>query len=110
MARQAAVSREEHVDPIRCPQCGGGIITREMWGWVNPATGRYVSRFIGFRFDTLFLSAFMVTIGVIYALFYLVAAPAYLIWRLITHRRYTVRRDEYICELCDHHWSVDKAG
>lgn len=96
------------MERIRCPQCGGGIITREMWGWVHPATGRYVSRFIGFRFDTLFLSAFMFGLGVLYAAFYLVAVPVYLVWRLFTHRKYTVRRNEYICEECNHHWSVDR--
>ena len=63
-----------------------------MWGWVNPATGKYVSRFIGFRFDTLFLSLFMFGMGVLYAAFYVVAVPGYLVWRLFTHRRYTVRR------------------
>ena len=97
------------VERIQCPQCGGGIITREMWGWVHPVTGKYVSRFIGFRFDTLFLSSFMFVMGVLYAAFYLVAVPVYLLWRLITHRKYTVRRNEYICEECNHHWSVDKA-
>ena len=66
------------MDPIRCPQCGGGIITREMWGWVNPATGKYVTRFIGFRFDTLFLSLFMFGMGILYAVFYLLAVPGYL--------------------------------
>jgi len=25
----------------------------------------------------------------------------------LTHRRYTVRRNEYICEECNHHWNVD---
>ena len=96
------------MERIRCPQCGGGIITREMWGWVNPATGKYVSRFVGFRFDTLFLSAFMFGLGVLYAAFYLVAVPVYLFWRLFAHRKYTVRRNEYICEECNHHWSVDR--
>lgn len=97
------------MDRIRCPQCGGGIITREMWGWVSPATGKYVSRFIGFRFDTLFLSLFMFGMGVLYAAFYVVAVPVYLAWRLFTYRRYTARRSEYICEECNHHWSVDQA-
>ena len=96
------------MERIRCPQCGGGIITREMWGWVNPDTGKYVSRFIGFRFDTLFLSLVMVGVGVLYAAFYVVAVPGYLLWRLFTHRKYTVRRTEYICEECDHHWTVDQ--
>jgi hypothetical protein len=97
------------VDAIRCPNCGGGVITREMFGWVNPATGKYVSRFLGFRFDTLFLSLVMVCIGVLYVAWYLVAIPVYLVWRLFTRRRYTVRRNEYICEECNHHWSVDQA-
>ena len=100
---------EEPVERIRFPQCGGGIITREMWGWVNPATGKYVSRFIGFRFDTLFLSLFMFGMGLLYAAFYLVAVPVYLVWRLFTRRKYTLRRNEYICEECSHHWSVDRA-
>ena len=99
----------EPVERIRCPHCGGGINTREMWGWVNPATGKYVSRFIGFRFDTLFLSLFMFGMGLLYAAFYLVAVPVYLVWRLFTRRWYTVRRNEYICEECSHHWSVDRA-
>ena len=55
-----------------------------MWGWVNPATGKYVTRFIGFRFDTLFLSLAMFGAGVLYAAFYIVAVPAYLLWRLFT--------------------------
>lgn len=97
------------MDSMRCPQCGGGIITREMFGWVNPATGRYVTRFIGFRFDTLFLSLAMFGIGVLYAAFYAVAGPFYLVWRLCTFRKYTVRRNEYICEECNHHWTVDGA-
>ena len=92
---------------LQCPQCGGGIITREMYGWVNPTTGSYVSRFLGFRFDTLFLSLWMFAIGVLYAAYYAVAIPIYLVWRLFTRRRYSVRRSEYICELCNHHWSVD---
>jgi len=99
---------EKPVDPIRCPQCGGGIITREMWGWVNPATGKYVTRFIGFRFDTLFLSLFMFGMGILYAVFYLVAVPGYLVWRLLSRRRFSVRRTEYICEECNHHWTVDR--
>ncbi len=97
------------MDPMRCPQCGGGIITREMFGWVNPATGKYVTRFIGFRFDTLLLSLAMAGLGVLYAAFYVVAVPVYLFWRLFTHRKYTVRRNEYICEECNHHWTVDLA-
>lgn len=97
------------MERIRCPQCGGGIITREMWGWVNPATGKYVSRFIGFRFDTLFLSLAMFGFGILYTAFYLIAVPIYLVWRLFTYRKYTVRRTEYICEECDHHWTVDQA-
>ncbi len=96
------------MDPIRCPNCGGGVITREMFGWVNPDTGKYVSRFLGFRFDTLFLSLAMFGIGILYVAWYVVAVPVYLVWRLFTRRRYTVRRDEYICELCDHHWNVDR--
>jgi hypothetical protein len=95
------------VEPLRCPQCGGGIITREMFGWVNPATGKYVSRFVGFRFDTLFLSLAMFGMGILYAAFYVVATPVYLVWRLLTFRKYTVRRHEYICEECDHHWNAD---
>jgi hypothetical protein len=97
------------VDPIKCPNCGGEVITREMFGWVNPVTGRYVSRFLGFRFDTWGLSLAMVGMGVLYTAWYLVAIPGYLVWRLITRRRYTVRRNEYICEQCDHHWCVDQA-
>lgn len=95
------------MDPLRCQQCGGGIITREMFGCVNPGTGNYVSRFLGFRFDTLFLSLAMFGFGILYAAYYLVAAPIYLVWRLFTRRSYTVRRHEYICEECDHHWVVD---
>lgn len=96
------------VEVMRCPQCGGGVITREMYGWVNPATGRYVSRFLGFRFDTLFLSLAMFGAGVLYTAYYVVVIPGYLVWRLFTRRRYTVRRDEYICELCNHHWVADR--
>jgi hypothetical protein len=96
------------VEQLTCPNCGGGIITREMFGWVNPATGKYVSRFLGFRFDTLFLSLFMFGIGVLYVAWYVVAVPVYLVWRLFTRPKYTVRRNEYICELCNHHWNVDR--
>ena len=95
------------MDPLRCPNCGGGVITREMFGWVNPATGKYVSRFLGFRFDTLFLSLAMFGAGVLYVAWYLVAIPVYLVWRLFSRRKYTVRRNEYICEECNHHWNVD---
>ena len=80
-----------------------------MWGWVNPATGQYDTRFIGFRFDTLFLSLAMFGAGILYVAFYLAAVPYYLVWRLVTRRRYPVRRTEYICEECDHHWTVDRA-
>ena len=81
------------VDPIRCPQCGGGIITREMWGWVNPATGKYVTRgSSGSASTPCFLSLAMFGFGVLYAAFYIVAVPVYLVWRLFTHRKYTVRR------------------
>lgn len=96
------------MDSIRCPSCGGGVITREMFGWVNPETGKYVSRFLGFRFDTLFLSLAMFSLGILYVAWYTVAIPVYLVWRLFTYRKYTVRRHEYICELCDHHWEVDQ--
>ena len=96
------------MDPIKCPSCGGGVITREMFGWVNPDTGKYVSRFLGFRFDTWGLSLAMFGIGVLYTAWYLVAIPCYLVWRLFTRRRYTVRRNEYICEACNHHWNEDR--
>ena len=96
------------MDPIKCPNCGGGIITREMFGWVNPATGKYVSRFLGFRFDTLLLSLAMFGMGILYVAWYVVAIPVYVVWRLFTHRKYTVRRHEYICEECNHHWNVDR--
>jgi hypothetical protein len=98
------------VEQLRCPNCGGGVITREMFGWINPATGKYVSRFVGFRFDTLLLSLAMFGIGVIYVAWYVAAIPVYLVWRLFTYRKYTVRRNEYICELCSHHWNVDEPG
>jgi hypothetical protein len=97
------------LNPIRCPECGGEIVTREMWGWVDPASGRYVRRFIGFRLDTLVLSLAMFGAGVLYVAFYLFAVPGYLVWRLFTRRRYSVRRIEYICEECNHHWEVDRA-
>lgn len=81
-----------------------------MWGWVNPATGKYVRRFLGFRLDTLLLALAMFGVGVLYAAFYLVAIPGYLGWRLCTFRRYTVRRTEYICEGCNHAWTEDRGG
>ncbi|HSQ37889.1 MAG TPA: hypothetical protein VLS92_08360 [Acidimicrobiia bacterium] len=96
------------MDPIKCPNCGGGVVTREMFGWVNPDTGKYVSRFLGFRLDTWGLSLVMFGMGVLYTVWYLVAIPCYLVWRLFTHRRYTVRRHEYICEGCNHHWNEDQ--
>ena len=98
------------MEQLTCPSCGGGVITREMFGWVNPATGKYVSRFLGFRFDTLFLSLWMFGIGVLYVAWYVVAIPVYLVWHLFTRGKYTVRRNEYICELCNHHWNVDQPG
>ena len=79
-----------------------------MWGWVNPTTGKYVTRFIGFRFDTLFLSLALFGAGLLYVAFYLVAVPGYLVWRPFARRRFSVRRNEYICEECNHHWTVDR--
>ena len=97
------------MERIRCPQCGGGIITREMWGWVNPATGqvRVALRRVPLRHPVPVAGD--VRPGILYAAFYVVAVPVYLVWRLFTHRKYTVRRTEYICEECDHHWTVDRA-
>ena len=86
------------------------MVTREMWGWVSPATGKYVRRFLGFRLDTLLLALAMFGVGVLYAAFYLVAIPGYLGWRLFTFRHYTVRRSEYICEGCNHSWNEDRQG
>jgi len=96
------------VDPILCPNCGGEVVTKEMWGWFNPTTGKYVRRFMGFRLDTLLLSLAMFGAGVLYVAFYVVAIPGYLVWRLFTHRKYPVRRIEYICEECNHNWTVDR--
>jgi hypothetical protein len=93
---------------MQCPECGGGVITREMWGWVDPGTGRYVRRLLGFRLDTLGITFAMLGPGVLYAGFYLVAIPGYLVWRLFTFAQYSVRRTEYICEGCDAAWNVDR--
>jgi predicted RNA-binding Zn-ribbon protein involved in translation (DUF1610 family) len=89
---------------VRCPQCGGDDVTREMWGWVDPSTGKYVRRLLGFRFDTLGLCLVMLGPGIAYLAFYLVAVPGYLIWRLATWRRYSERRQEFICEQCGFGW------
>jgi hypothetical protein len=83
------------------------VVTKEMWGWVDPDTGRYVRRLLGFRLETLGLMLAMFGAGVLYAAFYVVAIPGYLVWRLFTLSRYTVRRTEYICEGCEHTWHVD---
>jgi hypothetical protein len=83
------------------------VVTREMWGWVNPSTGRYVPRLMGFRLQTLGLMLAMFGAGVLYATFYAVAIPGYLVWRLFTFPRYSVRRAEYVCEECEHAWQVD---
>jgi hypothetical protein len=91
----------------RCPTCGGPNVVVEMWGWVNPATGKYVRRLYGFRWDTLIASAVMFSMGVIYLAFYLVAIPVNLVWRLFTHRRYLQRRYEYVCKDCGFDWEAD---
>ncbi|MBM3695538.1 MAG: hypothetical protein FJW79_06360, partial [Actinobacteria bacterium] len=39
-----------------------------------------------------------------------VTTPAYLIWRLFTRPSYGERCTAYICEECDHHWTVDPTG
>lgn len=93
---------------MQCPECGDGTITKEMWGWVDPATGKYVRRLLGFRLDTLLITLTMFAPGLLYALFYLVAAPGYFVWRLFTFSRYTVRRTEFICEACGHTWDEDQ--
>ncbi len=91
----------------RCPACGGDSVIVEMWGWVDPDTGKYVRRFYGFRWDTLIASGLMFSMGVIYIVFYLFAAPAYLVWRLFTHRRYSQLRREYFCKDCGFDWGAD---
>jgi hypothetical protein len=93
---------------MQCPECGGGVITKEMWGWLDPATGKYVRRLLGFRIDTLLISLTMFAPGILYALFYLVALPGYLVWRLFTFSRYSVRRTEFICEECGYAWELDR--
>lgn len=94
--------------PAPCPACGGGTITKEMWGRVDPATGKYVRRLLGFRLDTLGISLAMFGPGVLYAAFYAVALPGYLGWRLFTAGRYSTRRTEYVCEACGHAWHIDE--
>jgi predicted RNA-binding Zn-ribbon protein involved in translation (DUF1610 family) len=96
--------RSKAAKRVRCPHCGGNEVTREMWGWVDPGTGRYVRRLFGFRVDTLGLCLVMIGPGIAYLAFYLVALPAYLIWRLATWRSYSERRQEYICEQCGFGW------
>ena len=91
----------------RCPTCGGENIAVEMWGWVDPTTGKYVRRVFGFRWDTLIASGVMFSMGVIYLAFYLVAAPAYVVWRLFTRSRYTQRHREYLCKDCGFDWEED---
>ncbi len=91
----------------QCPTCGGQNVIVEMWGWVDPTTGKYVRRFYGFRWDTLVASAVMFGLGVIYIAFYLVALPAYLVWRLFTRRRYLQRHREYLCRDCGFDWGAD---
>jgi hypothetical protein len=83
------------------------VVTKEMWGWVDPGTGKYVRRLLGFRLETLGLMLAMFGAGILYAAFYVVAIPGYLVWRLFTFSRYSVRRTEYICEECEHTWHVD---
>jgi hypothetical protein len=75
-----------------------------MWGRVHPGTGKYVRRLLGFRIDTLLLSLAMVTMGVLYAAFYLVALPLYFAWLLFRHRAYSARRYEFVCEQCGCEW------
>ncbi len=93
---------------MQCPECGSDVVTAEMWGWVDPASGKYVRRLLGFRWDTLGITLAMFGIGLLYAAFYLVAVPGYLVWRLFTSTRYSVRRTEYICEACGLAWHVDR--
>jgi hypothetical protein len=83
------------------------VVTKEMWGWVDPETGKYVRRLFGFRLETLGLMLAMFGAGLLYAAFYVVAIPWYLVWRLFAFSRYSVRRTEYICEGCEHAWHVD---
>ncbi len=89
---------------VHCANCGGDDVTLEMWGWVDPSTGKYVRRMVGFRFDTLGLCLVALGPGIAYLAFYIVAVPIYLVWRLATWRRYSERRLEYICETCGLAW------
>lgn len=94
--------------PVACPNCGTERTTLEMWGRVNPATGKYIRRLLGFRIDTLLLSLAMMTMGVIYAVFYLLVLPFYALWRLLTFKKYSVKRFEHVCEACGYEWKQNE--
>lgn len=89
-----------------CPHCGSGEAVLEMWGWVDPETGRYFQRLFGARWDTFGIALLAFAPGVLYGGFYLIAIPAYVFWRLATWRRYTLRRFEYFCAACGFEWKV----
>ena len=94
--------------PVDCPNCGTEDATLEMWGRVNPDTGKYIRRLLGFRIDTLLLSLAMVGMAVLYGAFYLLALPVYGLWRLFTFKKYTVRRYEHVCEACGFEWEQNE--
>jgi hypothetical protein len=48
-----------------CPHCSSGDVAREMWGWVDPETGKYVRRLFGARWDTFGISMLAFTPGVL---------------------------------------------